>query len=155
YDFSEFYAATNRQTFLAVVAGNPFPRLSQQEMQQRLLPVMQANRPPSDLTFTYAAPPESPHPFYRVVLVFDAALNLTAANVCAGQIRLRPEPSGRFDLFAVYCRNDQWLSQTTTKTAATDPEDPRAASALRQVFLELFNPFRRPEFTPPPPFLRL
>ncbi len=38
YDFSEFYAATNHRTFLAVVAGNPFPRLSREEMQQRLLP---------------------------------------------------------------------------------------------------------------------
>jgi hypothetical protein len=154
YDFSEFYAATNHRTFLAVVAGNPFPNLPREEMQQRLLPEMQANRPPSDLTFTYAALAEPPHPWYRVVLVFDPAKDLMASSVCAGQIRLLPEPSGLFNLFAVYCRNAEALAQTTTRTPAADPEDPRVANAFKQVFLELFNPFRRPEYRPLAPFFR-
>jgi len=144
YDFSEFYAATNDKTFRVVVAGTPFPTLTRQEMAQRLLPVMQANRPPSRLTFTYEVPIEPPHPDYRVVLVFDAANDLTAASVCANQIRLQPTPSGLFNLFAVYCRNDLALSQTTTRTPASGPDDPRVAQAFKQVFLELFNPFVRP-----------
>lgn len=155
YDFSEFYAATNHRTFLAVVTGNPFPGLSREDMQQRLLPVMQANRPPSDLTFTYAVPAEPPHPWYRVVLVFDPATDLGAASVCAGRIRLLPKPSGLFDLFAVYCRNDEVLAQTMTKTPAASPEDPRVAAALKAVFLELFNPFRYPEYRPLQPFFRM
>lgn len=154
YDFSEFYAVSNHRTFLAVVAGNPFPALPPEEMRQRLLPVMQANRPPSDLTFTYAAPAERPHPFYRVVLVFDPAIDLMASSVCAGQIRLLPKPSGLFNLFAVYCRNDEALAQTTTKTPASTPEDPRVATALKAVFLELFNPFRRPDYRPLWPYFR-
>ena len=40
---------------------------------QALLPVMQAAKPRPNLTFTYADPPEPPHPYYRMVLVFDAA----------------------------------------------------------------------------------
>ena len=93
YDFSEFYAATNDKTFRVVVAGNPFPQIAPQEMQQRLLPVMQANRPRPRLTFTYAVPAELPRPDYRLVLVFDAANDLTAARVCAGEIRLKPHAS--------------------------------------------------------------
>lgn len=150
YDFNEFHAATNDKTFRVIVAGNPFPALARDETERRLLPVMQANRPPSRLTFTYEAPAEPPHPDYRVVLVFDSANDLTAASVCASQIRLQPAPSGLFNLFAVYCRNDLALSQTTTKTQATGPEDPRVAQA-KQVFLELFNPFvqvRRPPIFP-------
>jgi hypothetical protein len=149
YDFSEFYAATNDKTFRVVVAGTPFPTLTRQEMAQRLLPVMQANRPPSRLTFTYEVPVEPPHPDYRLVLVFDPANDLTAASVCATEIRLQPTPTGPFNLFAVYCRNDLALSQTTTRTPASDPEDPRVGLAFKQVFLELFNPFvrqRRPLF---------
>ena len=148
YDFSEFYAATNGKTFRVVVAGNPFPQIAPQEMQQRLLPVMQANRPRPRLTFTYAVPAELPRPDYRLVLVFDAANDLTAARVCAGEIRLKPhlaEPSGRLAVFGIYCRSDQVLSQATASTPATSPEDPRVGQMFSQLFLVLFSdaPFRR------------
>jgi hypothetical protein len=146
YDFSEFYAATDGKTFRVIVAGNPFPQMAPQmapqEAQQRLLPVMQANRPRPRLTFTYAVPAELPRPDYRMVLVFDSANDLTAERVCAGEIRLKPhtpEAVGRFAVFAVYCRNDQWLSQTTASTPATSPEDPRVGQLLSQLFLVLFS----------------
>ncbi len=142
YDFSEFYAATNGRPFRVIVAGNPFPQMAPQEMQQRLLPVMQANRPRPQLTFTYAVPAELPRPDYRLVLVFDAANDLTAERVCANEIRLKPrasEPAGRFAVFAVYCRNDQWLSQTTASTAATSPEDARVGQLFSQLFLVVFS----------------
>jgi hypothetical protein len=142
YDFSEFYAATDGKTFRVIVAGNPFPQLSQQDMQRRLLPVMQANRPRPRLTFTYDVPAELPRPDYRLVMVFDSANDLTAARVCAGEVRHRarpPEPSGRFAVFAVYCRNDEALSQTTGSTPATGLEDPRVGQLLSQLFLVLFT----------------
>jgi hypothetical protein len=142
YDFSEFYAATNGKTFRVVVAGNPFPELSPQEMQRRLLPVMQANRPRPRLTFTYDVPSERPRPDYWLAMVFDAANDLSAARVCANQVRLqprRPEAAGRFSVFAVYCRNDQALSQTTGTTPATGPDDPRVGQLLGQLFLVLFT----------------
>ena len=142
YDFSEFYAATDGKTFRVIVAGNPFPQLSQQEMQRRLLPVMQANRPRPRLTFTYDVPAELPRPDYRLVMVFDSANDLTAARVCAGEVRHQarpPEPSGRFAVFAVYCRNDEALSQTTAFTPATGLEDPRVGQLLSQLFLVLFT----------------
>src|SRR6476469_2187337 len=69
YDFSEFYAATDGRTFRVIVAGNPFPQLRQPEMQRRLLPVMQANRPRPRLIFTYDPPAEPQRPDYRLVLV--------------------------------------------------------------------------------------
>jgi len=148
YDFSEFFAATDGRTFRVIVAGNPFPQMPPQEMQQRLLPVMQANRPRPRLTFTYAVPAELPRPDYRLVLVFNAANDQTAMRVCANEIRLKPtapEPAGRLSVFAVYCRNDQWLSQATATTPATSPEDPRVGQMFRQLFLVVFNdsPFRR------------
>ena len=142
YDFSEFYAATNGRTFRVVVAGNAFPQIPQQEMQQRLLPVMQANRPRPRLTFTYAVPAELPRPDYRLVLVFDSAIDLTAARVCAGEVRHQPrqvEAAGRFAVFAVYCRNDLALSQSTAWTPATGPEDPRVGQLFSQLFLVIFT----------------
>jgi hypothetical protein len=122
-------------------------------MQRRLLPVMQANRPRPRLTFTYAVPAELPRPDYRLVLVFDAANDLTAARVCGNEIRLKPhapELAGRFSVFAVYCRSEQALSQTTGSTPATSPEDPRVGQLFSQLFLVLFtdSPMMRPSRFP-------
>jgi hypothetical protein len=149
YDFSEFYRVTDGRTFHVIVDGNPFPSLAPDDTKRRLLPVMQANRPRPRLTFTYAAPTEPQHPDYRMVLVFDAANDLTAARVCAGQIRHRPEPSGRFMVFAVYCRNDSALSQAVASTVAASPEDPKVGALLSQLFLVLFTdspPIDHPHF---------
>jgi hypothetical protein len=142
YDFSEFYAATNGKTFRVLFEGNPFPALTRQESQGRLLPVMQANRPRPRLTFTYDIPVERPRPDYRLVLVFDSAIDLTAARVCAGEVRHQPrrvEAADRFAVFAVYCRNDLALSQSTAWTPATGPEDPRVGQLFSQLFLVIFT----------------
>jgi hypothetical protein len=140
YDFHEFYAVADGKPFRVVVAGNPFPALTAEESRRRLLPVMQANRPRPRLTFTYDLPADRPRPDYRMVLVFDAASDLTAARVCADQVRLSSEPRRRdFEVFAVYCRNEDALSQTTARTPAESPEDPRVGALLRSLFLVLFS----------------
>ncbi len=142
YDFSEFYAATNGRTFRVLFEGNPFPALSPEESRRRLLPVMQANRPRPRLTFTDEIPAELPRPDYRLVLVFDSAIDLTAQRVCAGEVRHRPAPvdaAGRFAVFAVYCRNDLALSQSTAWTPATGPDDPRVGRLFSELFLVLFT----------------
>jgi hypothetical protein len=142
YDFSEFFAATDGRLFRVIVAGNPFPQMTDAEMKARLLPVMQANRPRPRLTFTYAVPADLPRPDYRLVMVFQAANDLTAARVCAGQIRLRPrtpDDNGRFSVFAVYCRNDEAMSQAVATTPATGPEDPRVGALLLQLFQVVFT----------------
>jgi len=151
YDYSEFFAVTDGRNFQAVMAGAPFAGLPADQVRRALLPIMQAAKPRPDLTFTYADPPEPPHPYYRMVLVFDAANDLTAARVCAGEIRHKPPLASRpFNVFAVYCRNDLALSQTTAWTPATTPDDPRVQALFAQLFLVLFDdsPRRRFAFRP-------
>lgn len=152
YDFSEFYRVADGHNFHVILGGNPFPALSPEETKRRLLPVLQASRPRPRLTFTYDAPPEPQHPDYRVAVVFNPANDLTAARVCANQIRVRPEPSERTQIFGVYCRNDAALSQAVATTTATSPEDPRLQDTLSLLFLVVFSeqpPIRHPPF----PFL--
>jgi hypothetical protein len=139
YDFFEFWAATDGRTFRVETAGNPFGDMSEQEMRRRLLPVMQANKPRPNLTFTYDVPAERPRPDYYMVLVFSPAMDLSAAQVCNGQRRLRPAHTGKLYLFAVYCRNDQYMSQTTAWTDATGPDDPRVARMFAVLFQVLFT----------------
>lgn len=146
YDFSEFFAATDGKTFRVVTAGNPFQSLPVNDVRARLLPVMQANRPRPRLTFTYDVPAERPRPDYRMVLVFDAANDLGAQRVCDNEFRHRPPKPGTVYVFAVYCRNEQPLSQTTAWTQAFSPEDPHVGQMFRELFLVLFSevqPMRR------------
>lgn len=154
YDFSEFWAATDGRLFQVIVAGNPFPQLPIEDMKRRLLPVLQANKPRPNLTFTYRPPPEEVRPNYRLVLVFDPANDLTAARVCAGQTFLKAGTQGRVYVFGVYCRNDLALSQTTAWTQATGPDDPRLAAMFSQLFLVLFDDRRWRRFPFEPRFGR-
>src|SRR5882757_10112474 len=110
YDFAEFFAATDGRNFQVILVGNPFPGIDPNTVARELLPVMQAAKPRPALTFTYDAPVERPRPYYRLVLVFDAANDLNSSAVCNGAIRTTEGRPGVFYLYAVYCRNDQALS---------------------------------------------
>ena len=147
YDYSEFFAVTDGRNFQVVMSGAPFPNQPAAQVRRDLLPVMQAAKPRPNLTFTYANPPEPPRPSYRMVLVFDAANDLTAARVCAGEIRHKPPVAGRsFNVFAIYCRNDLALSQTTAWTNAAGANDPQVQALFAQLFLVLFDDSPRRRF---------
>jgi len=140
YDYGEFFAVTDGRNFQVVMAGSPFPAQPADEVRRRLLPVLQANKPRPNLTFTYRAPVETPRPNYRLVLVFDAANDLTAERVCSSQFWHKLPIAGRpFNVFAVYCRDDLPLSQTTAWSDATGPDDPRLGPLIAQLFLVVFN----------------
>jgi len=139
YDYREFYAATDNRNFLVVLEGNPYPGMDPSEMARRLLPVMQAAKPPPRLTFTYDKPLEPQRPDYRMYLVFDPALNLGGDAVCRGDRRHRPQLQGRVYIFAVYCRNDQAMSQVTGWTSAPTPEDSDMLSLFKIMFAQLYN----------------
>ncbi len=139
YDWSEFFTATDGRNFQVILAGTAFPGLDPNAVARDLLPVMQAAKPRPALTFTYDPPPEQQRPYYRLVLIFNPTLDLGSAAVCAGTTRVRPPQPGVFYVYAVYCRNDQPLSETTAWTPATGPTDPRIAQLFRELFQVVFT----------------
>jgi hypothetical protein len=151
YDFAEFFAATDGRNFQVVLAGNAFPGIDPNTVARDLLPVMQAAKPRPALTFTYDSPVERPRPDYRLVLVLDPALDLGSDSVCRGVTRFRQGRPGVFNVYAVYCRNDMSMSETTAWTQATGPTDPRVNQLFRELFQVVFadgvyrplNPTRR------------
>jgi hypothetical protein len=138
YDFSEFFAATDGRNFQVILAGNPFPGIDPNTVARELLPVMQAAKPRPALTFTYDAPVERPRPYYRLVLVFDSAPDLGSYAVCNGVTRTRANRPGLFYVYAVYCRNDMAMSETTAWTQASSPTDPRVDQLFRELFQVVF-----------------
>ncbi len=135
YEYRDFYIAADNKPFRVELLGNPFPGMPPEEFARRLLPVMQANKPPPRLTFTYDTPAEQQHPDYRLMLVFDAADNLGSGPVCNGARGFKPGVPGRVHVFAVYCRNDQALSEVTGWTNAAAPDD----AAMGELMKDLFN----------------
>jgi hypothetical protein len=139
YDYNEFRAALDGKKFQVILAGHPFPAMAPEEVARLLLPVMQANKPRVNLTFTYQKPAEKPHPDYQLYLVFNAANDLGSNQVCEGVSRFKPDTPGRLNVFGVYCRNNQPMSETTAWTAATGPDDPRVSNMFKDLFSTLFD----------------
>src|SRR5215471_3257792 len=79
YDYREFYAISDNKPFRVELVGHPYPAMEMDEVARRLLPVMQANKPPPNLTFTYDKPAVQLRPDYRLLLVFDPANDLGPA----------------------------------------------------------------------------
>jgi hypothetical protein len=146
YDYAEFFAATDGKPFQVVLAGNAFPGVDPNTVARDLLPAMQAAKPRPALTFTYDAPVERPRPDYRLMLIFDPANDLGSGAVCRGETRFKPGTPGLFYVYAVYCRNDMAMSETTAWTAATGPTDPRIGELFRELFMVVFpdGPAYRP-----------
>jgi len=140
YDYREFFAAADGRNFQVILYGNAFPGVDPGTVARDMLPMMQAAKPRPALTFTYDTPSPPPRPNYRLVLVFDPALNLNSDPVCAGEPpRFRPGTPGRFYVYAIYCRNDRAMSQTTAWTDATGPTDPRIERLFRELFPVVFS----------------
>ena len=71
----------------------------------------------------------------------------TEKSTVATSSRFKPNRPGFFYVFAVYCRNDQALSETTAWTPATAPNDPRIAELFRELFQVVWSdsPALRPQ----------
>lgn len=141
YEYRDFYVAADNKPFHVELVGNPFPGMAPAEFARRLLPVMQANKPPPNLTFTYDVPADQQQQHYdhRLVLVFDAANDLGSDSVCHSVKRVKPGEPGRVHVFAVYCRGDQALSEVTGWTAASAPDDASMGELMKDLFNVVFD----------------
>jgi len=135
YDWGEFFAIADHHDFHVVLAGNPFPGSDMGATARDLLPAMQAAKPRPALTFAYDVAAATDGPDYRLVLVFDPARNLGSKEVCNGISRFEPGRPGRFYAYAVYCRNDVAMSETTAWTSARSSNDPRIEGLFRELFM--------------------
>lgn len=139
YDYREFFAVADRHDFHVGLAGNPFPASDPGMVARDLLPAMQANKPRPALTFTTDPDVQTNQPDYRLMLVFDAANNLDSKEVCGGVTRFKPGQPGVLNVYAVYCRNDKALSETTAWTPASGSNDPRVGQLFKELFQVVFN----------------
>ena len=138
YDYGEFFAVADHRDFKVVLAGNPFPSNDMGTSARELLPVMQAAKPRPALTFAYDVETEKDQPDYRLVLVFDAAPDLGSKEVCNGGSRFVAGRPGQLRLYAVYCRNNVPMSETTAWTPASGAADPRVDHLFRELFMVVF-----------------
>lgn len=152
YDYREFFSIADHHDFKVVLEGNPFPGSDMGAVARDLLPAMQAAKPRPALTFAYDVAEVKNQPDYRLVLVFDPANDLSSKEVCNGVSRFKPGQVGLFNAYAVYCRNDVPMSETTAWTPANSSSDPRIAELFRELFMVVWpdTPGLRP-LAPPAP----
>ena len=134
----EFFSIADHHDFHVVLAGNAFPGSDLGSVARNLLPVMQAAKPRPALTFAYDVAVEKDQPDYRLILVFNAANDLGSKEVCNGATRANPARPGLFRLYAVYCRNNVAMSETTAWTPAGSASDPQVAELFRELFMVVF-----------------
>jgi len=135
YDYGEFFSIADHHDFKVVLEGNPFPGSDIGVVARDLLPALQAAKPRPALTFAYDVEVVEGQPDYRLILVFNAAKDLGSKEVCSGVSRASPAQPGMFRLYAVYCRNDMPMSETTAWTPAISPSDPSVAQLFRELFM--------------------
>ena len=140
YDYREFFAAADGRNFQVILAGNAFPGVDPDTVARDLLPVMQAAKPRPALTFTYDGPGRKA----ASLLPAGADLRSRARSRLELGVRwhdaaLQAGRPGVFYVFAVYCRNDQVMSETTAWIQATGPNDPRIGELFRELFQVVFT----------------
>jgi hypothetical protein len=138
YAYGEFFSVADHHAFKVVLAGRPFAGGDLGAAARELLTVMQAAKPRPDLTFAYDVDAPKDRSDYRLVLVFNPALDLSSKDVCNGTTRVRPGKVGQMRLYAVYCRDNIVLSETMAWTPATDAGDPQVAEMFRELFVAVW-----------------
>jgi hypothetical protein len=139
YDYREFFSIADNKPFQVILVGNPFPGMPMDEVANRMLPLMQIGRPPPNVTFTYAQPSEEPRPYYRMILTFNAVNDIGGDAVCRGKARSTDVGTpGQVKMYAVYCRNDQAMSQVIAWASAERPDAPEMQGLYTELFTVLF-----------------
>ncbi|TXL70355.1 hypothetical protein FHP25_35095 [Vineibacter terrae] len=153
YSYQEYLAAADGRDFLVEVRGMPFPGMTQDAFNQALMGVLQAARPARPAA-TFTTRPGGPTmvPAYRLVLVFNPAVNLAHETQCRALDSIRPgQPTaGQVRVSVAFCRKDDLMSKAVAHNGATGVDDP----VFRQMFTELFPvmfPPRNPFIESPTP----
>jgi hypothetical protein len=143
YDYRAFRAFADGRAFPVETEGSAFAGLARNELERRLIPVLQEAAPPAWPAFAPARGDGSQGP-YRLALVFSPASDLRAASVCKGENRFGTNPGAsagddRLVVFAVACRGGVPVSQAVGRTSASAPEDPAVAQLFRQLLATVFS----------------
>jgi hypothetical protein len=135
YDYNQFRLAADGRDFPVRIDGQPFANPGSQETSQRLLVLMQANKPRPRLRFTL----DDATSGHRLVLVFNPSNTGSAANVCKGNVTFGRPMAGRMNVFAVYCRGELPLSQAIGRAAVSGPDDPTVGQLFSYLFQTVFT----------------
>jgi hypothetical protein len=112
YDTGVFGLAAGGRDLRVVIVGNPFAR-DRAAFEAAVIDAMQGRNLGQKTNFTTNPGPDANEP-YRVVMVFNPPADLTGPQLCASDplgVTPRPYGGGRLDLFAVFCRTSEVLTQ--------------------------------------------
>ncbi|MFN3076798.1 MAG: hypothetical protein ABT940_07965 [Alphaproteobacteria bacterium] len=130
--------AAGKGPILVELHGNPFSPPDAMGVEAILRTMGGAVGGCRTLAFTID-PEQAPHPEFRVVLAFQAPVNLDGRSLCGGMIPPTVPDRDRLALLAVFCNGTNLLAEVRGRVGtASGPGDPRFQQMLAQVTRSLF-----------------
>ena len=140
YDRSVVTHASAGGAFPLVVHGNPFPGVPQAQAAEAIARDMRLPGwfPPA--RFAPAPVPNAPRGDYRLVLVFNPAGPISAADACGDlrEVPLAQQAGPETTLRAAFCTRGEMISDTSARAPAAPPGSPAFQQLLDQVSVTIF-----------------
>ena len=140
YDRSVVTHASAGGAFPLVVHGSPFPGVAQPQAAEAIARDMRLPGwfPPT--RFAPAPVADAPRGDYRLVLVFNPARPVSAADACGDlrEVPVAPQSGPETTLRAAFCTRGETISDTTARAAAAAPGSPAFRELLDQVSVTIF-----------------
>lgn len=149
YRQEDFLRLAGMRDCPVVVRGNPFAARGCDDTRfaAAVVAAMRGQAPGPDARFTLAAADDA-RGDHRVVVAFNAALTVGAADLCGGAGAIAADPigtDGRVRVLAAWCRNGAVASECSGWTGGVQaPTDRRFTRLLAQVTRELFPGIAEP-----------
>lgn len=134
-----FTAAAAPGPMLAVVVGNPFPRVSKATLDDTVIAAITNNHAGPQTTFV-TRPDLAKVPDERIVVAFNIPRSVLPDRICGDTATLPSEPAsnGRTRVLAGFCVGKALYSNATVSIpAVTSPSDPRFSHMLASAMWEL------------------
>lgn len=135
---SSAYAAAGTNRDMWVIVTGSVPGADANALQQQTLATMQRH---AGITTRFTATPQTHRREYKTVIVFNGPGNIEASELCRnpGQQSATAVAGSELRLQAVFCSNDQFLSEVYARAAGGNSlSNPNFDALIRQTMTDMY-----------------
>lgn len=146
YRESDYGAAARNRDMWVVVLGN-VPGADAAILQQRTLAALQRN---AGIPTRFTATPQNHNREYKTVIVYNGPNNLQAGALCRNPSQPAAVANTGLRLQAVFCRNDEYLSEVYSRVPGGNSlSNANFEALIRQTMTELYTARREQQLNEP------
>lgn len=146
YRESDYGAAARGRDMWVVILGS-VPGADAATLQQQTLAALQRN---AGIPTRFTASPQNHHREYKTVIVYNGPNNLQAGALCRNPSQPAAVANTGLRLQAVFCRNDEYLSEVYSRAPGGNSlSNPNFEALVRQTMTELYTAPRERQLNEP------